>query len=202
LVDVAQNLYCPFCDYPKIVFDGKTCFSCRRTKSLQGLFFAASYKDFITKKLISQFKYPPYIKDVSKNLVSLIINYFHNLDKIPDFHSFFLLPIPLEKRRLKKRGFNQAEEIAIHLAQFLEKPVLTDVLIKIKPTLDQVGLTKEEREENIKGAYLCQKPDLAKNRKILLIDDIFTTGSTMEEAASTLKKSGAREVWGLAVARG
>src|SRR3989344_6744978 len=72
LVDVAQNLYCPFCDYPKIVFDGKTCFSCRRTKSLQGLFFAASYKDFITKKLISQFKYPPYIKDVSKNLVSLI----------------------------------------------------------------------------------------------------------------------------------
>jgi len=66
----------------------------------------------------------------------------------------------------------------------------------------QLNLTQEERKENIKGAFLCAKPQTARNKKVLLVDDIFTTGATMEEAALVLKKAGAKEIQGIVVARG
>ena len=103
---------------------------------------------------------------------------------------------------LKERGFNQSEEIAKELSKILEIPALNDVLIKTKQTFNQVDLKKEERERNIKGAFFCQKRELIANRKILLVDDVFTTGSTMEESARILKEAGAAQVWGITVARG
>ena len=114
----------------------------------------------------------------------------------------FIIPIPLHKNKLKKRGFNQAEELAKGISKFLEKPIFNDVLLKIKPTFAQMELSKEKRRENIKGAFVCQKPIVVRGKKILLVDDIFTTGATMEECARVLKEAGAREVWGAVVARG
>ncbi|GAI27128.1 unnamed protein product [marine sediment metagenome] len=110
--------------------------------------------------------------------------------------------MPLDKKRLKRRGFNQAEEIAKVLSEILDIPLINDALLKIKETLPQVKLSEKDREENIKGIFLCQKPEKIKNKKTLLVDDVYTTGSTMEEAARILKKAGAKEVWGIAVARG
>ncbi|MBZ9578056.1 ComF family protein [Patescibacteria group bacterium] len=202
LIDILERQYCPFCPQPKVVIDGKTCNFCKRSKSLNGLYCAASYNNFIVKKLINQFKYEPYIKELSKPLSSSIIAHFINLNKVTTFNDFILIPIPLHKKKLKKRGFNQASEIAKELSKVLKIPFFDDILIKIKQTPAQVELKKEEREENIKGVFLCQKPELVMGKKIFLIDDIFTTGSTMEQCARLLQEAGAKEVWGIVVARG
>jgi len=202
LIDILERQYCPFCSRPKIVIDGKTCNFCKRSKSLNGLYCAASYNNFIVKKLINQFKYEPYIKELSKPLSSLIVAHLINLDKVENFQDYILVPIPLHKKKLKKRGFNQAGEVAKELSRILKIPFFDDILIKIKQTTAQMELKKEEREKNIKGIFLCQKPEIIQRKKILLVDDVFTTGSTMEESALILKRAGAKEVWGIVVARG
>lgn len=214
LIDIPQNQYCPFCYPPKIVLDGRICYLCRKKgKKLAGLFFAAPYQNFIIKKLIRQFKYEPYLKGLAKTLSSLIIEHLQLFGKKPDFFQAILVPIPLTKKRLKWRGFNQAEELAKELSLFLPGrlaklkeagrniPLANDILLKIKETLPQVELSGKEREENIKGAFICKNPDKARGKKILLVDDVFTTGSTMEECARVLKMAGAKEVWGIVVAR-
>lgn len=108
----------------------------------------------------------------------------------------------MDKKRLKWRGFNQSEEIGKELAKSLEIPLITDVLLKMKATLPQVELSDLEREENIKGAFLVTNREKIKGRKILLIDDVYTTGSTLNEVARLLKEAGASQAWGVVVARG
>ena len=198
LIDILKRQYCPFC--PKIVFDGRTCNSCKKGKSLNGLYCAAPYDDFIVKKLINQFKYKPHIKELSKPLTSLIIAHFLNLNipLKPIFDNSVLIPIPLHKRKIKEQGFNQAEEIGKEFSKFLTAPVLNNVLIKVKQTL----LQAESKEKNIKEAFLCKKPELVKGKRVFLIDDVFITGTTMEECAKALKEAGVEEVWGIVVARG
>ena len=201
LIDITERQYCPFCNPPKIVSDGRTCSSCRKTKKLNGLYSATSYNNQIIKKLVYQFKYS-YIKEISNPLSKLIISHFDNLNKTRDILDHVLIPIPLHKKRLKKRGFNQSEEIAKELSKSLGIPVYNNVLIKIKQTRDQTKLKREEREKNVKGAFVCENRKLIHNKKILLVDDIFTTGATMEQGAIALKSAGAKEVWGVVVARG
>ncbi|MCJ7787036.1 ComF family protein, partial [Patescibacteria group bacterium] len=128
-------------------------------------------------------------------LASLIINHFQLLDNPPAFFEFLLISVPLEKRKLKQRGFNQAEELAKELSKSLKISLFNDVLIKIKETLPQVELSGKEREENIKDAFLCQNREKIQGKRILLVDDVYTTGSTMEEGARVLKIAGAKEVW-------
>jgi len=202
LIDIFKRQYCPFCLDPKIVLDVKTCDSCRKSKKLAGLYCAVSYDNFIVKKLINQFKYEPYIKELSKLLAFLIVTHLINLNNLPDFKESILIPVPLHKKKLKQRGFNQAEEIGKELSKNLKIPIFNNALTKIKQTPAQVELKKEQREKNIKGVFNCQKLESIKNKKILLVDDILTTCSTMEECARALKTAGAKEVWGVVVARG
>lgn len=203
LINISENLYCPFCYRPKIVLDGKTCSRCQKKgKRLKGLISAAPYQNFIIKKVISQFKYEPYIKALAKTLAFLIVHHLQLIEKEYSFpQAAILIPIPLTKKKLKQRGFNQAQELGKELSTFLKIPLLCDILLKIKETLPQVDLSGKEREENIKGAFWCQESDKVKGKIILLVDDVFTTGSTMEECARILKEAGAKEVWGIVVAR-
>jgi ComF family protein len=199
--EILERQYCPFCQPPKIVLDGRTCSSCRRLKKLNGLYAALSYDNYIVKNLVYQFKYS-YLQELARPLAKIIAVYLVNLNREKDFSEFVLIPVPLYKRKLKKRGFNQSEELAKELSKILKIPVFADALIKTRKTLNQVDLKKEEREKNVKGAFFCLRPELVSGRKILLTDDVFTTGSTMEESARVLKLAGAKQVWGLAIARG
>lgn len=202
LINIATYQYCPYCRPPKIVFDSQTCGSCKRTgKNLSGLFNATSYQDFIIKKAISQFKYEPFVKNLARPFALLIIKYFKLLENKPDFTDYIIIPVPLAKKRLKWRGFNQAEEIAKHLADFLNIPLINNSLFRVKETAPQIELSGKEREKNIKGAFIYKKSEEIKAKKIFLVDDIYTTGSTLEECASRLRRAGAKEVWGLVVAR-
>ena len=175
------------------------------TKYLQDLYFASDYQNFLLQKIIKKYKYPPFLKELSLPLASFIIDHFQLLDKPPIFlkekKDFILIPIPLARKRMKWRGFNQAEEIAKHLANFLNLPMVNNLLVKTKSTSPQVELSEKERKENLKGAFFCRSPELIKEKKILLVDDIYTTGTTMEEAAKILKEARAKEVIGIVVAR-
>ena len=151
--------------------------------------------------MIHQLKYEPYAKELSSTLASLIITHFNLIQKSFDGDNYILLAVPITKKKLKQRGYNQSEEIAKALSENLQIPLLKSCLLKIKETPPQMTLSREEREKNIKGVFSVENKELIGNKKILLVDDVYTTGSTMEECARVLKKAGAREVWGIAVAR-
>lgn len=216
-LEISQHQFC-LCKKPKLTQKGK-CPSCQ-AKKLSGLYSALPYQNLLVKHLIQKFKYEPFIKELAKPLSSLIINHFQLVEKpLTDFSNFVLIPVPLHKKKLKWRGFNQAEEIGKELAKnmrsiqgsaeqneagscFLSLKLLNNVLIKTKETLPQVELPDKEKEENIKGVFLVKNENKIKGRKILLVDDVYTTGSTVEECARILKEAGAKEVWGIVVARG
>jgi len=184
-----------------------------QAQNLKDLYFALPCQNLLIKNLIQKFKHQPFVKELAQPLTSLIITHFQLLDKKPNFFyptkgqkssnetDYILIPVPLEKRKLKLRGFNQAEEIGKELSKFLKISLLNNVLAKIKETPPQVELSDEKRKENIKGAFIVRNGGLIRNRKILLVDDIYITGSTMEECAKVLKEAGVKEIIGIVVAR-
>lgn len=169
--------------------------------NISDLYYPLSYQNKFLQNLIKKFKYEPFVKELAKTLSDLIIEHFQLLDQQPNFNDFILIPAPLAKKRLKWRGYNQSEEIGKHLAEFFKIPLISDVLLKTKTTSPQIDLAKEKREENIKGAFLVNPSTRLRARKILLVDDVYTTGATMEECARILQEAGAKEIIGIVVAR-
>jgi len=120
------------------------------------------------------------------------------------FNNPLIVPIPLHPARFKERGFNQAERIATLLLRYMNDKnitIATNFLYRIKKTGKQtLRASKQERYENIKNAFVVPHPEMVKNKDIILIDDVITTGATLAEAEKTLQKSGARNVLCVAVA--
>lgn len=109
-----------------------------------------------------------------------------------------LAPVPLHPRRLKARGFNQA----LLLAQaWPALPLGREVIVRVRHTLPQIGLNPKERLENVRGAFAVPRPQSVKGKKVLLLDDLYTTGATARECAKALLKAGASQVDVLTVAR-
>ena len=123
-----------------------------------------------------------------------------NKPKIFSGENFVLVPVPLFRKQKRRRGFNQAELIAQELSRFFQIPLEAANLIKIRKTKSQARLNKEQREVNLKNSFALKNPAVIAGRKIILIDDVITTGATLEECAKALKQAGAKQVWGLAVA--
>jgi ComF family protein len=203
LVEITDFQFCPFCKTPQRVFkEGK----CHRHKkyNLDGLFSATTYQNPLVKNLIGKFKYQPFLKSLSQPLASLIIAHFflsENKEIIErNKRNAYFLPIPLSRLRERQRGFNQTAELAKILSIFFNIP-LKNNLLKTKKTLPQMTLKKEERAKNIKGVFRLKNSQEVKGKIIFLVDDVFTTGSTIEEAAKVLKTAGAKEVWGVVIAR-
>ncbi|MCX6720940.1 MAG: ComF family protein [Candidatus Staskawiczbacteria bacterium] len=212
LLDISEFGYC-LCEangQPKRLLEGHVgkCSICSR-KELAGLYFALSYKEkTLTRNLIYQFKYKPYLKDLAKTLASIIVEHLvisgKNTNDI--WENSVLVPVPLDSKKIKDRGYNQSEELAKELSVVLNVPVVLNVLVKIKQTDSQKGLSKTEREKNLQGAFAiksCSTSDVEQlsGKKVFLVDDVYTTGSTMTECAKTLKTGGAKQVWGICLAR-
>ncbi len=202
-LEILEYQFCPVCK--KRIPDGFTCKPCKAKTNLSGLYFATSYQNPLIKKAISRFKYPPLIKELSQPLASLIIAHFFLLNQNPlsfkNISQFILVPVSLDKKREKWRGFNQSEEIAKEITKYFKISLETDCLIKTRKTQPQIELKAKQRQKNIKGAFFCKNKEKIRKKKIFLIDDIYTTGSTLEECAKVLKESGAQEIWGVVVAR-
>ena len=111
------------------------------------------------------------------------------------YNTDIIIAIPLHKDRQKGRGYNQAEKIAFGLAGAAGIEKRDDILIKVKQTKDQIGLKKSEREKNLYESFDIADKNAVKDKNILLIDDVFTTGATIGAASDILKKQGAKKVF-------
>jgi ComF family protein len=110
-------------------------------------------------------------------------------------NTHLLLAVPLHEARLRQRGYNQAEIIAQGLSKNTFFEVKNGILIKTKETKDQIGLSKVEREENLKNCFFITDPSQVKDKNILLVDDVLTTASTINACAESLKKNGANKIF-------
>lgn len=120
---------------------------------------------------------------------------------LTDHNPHLIVPVPLHRSRLRQRGFNQAVLLGSVLSKKLSIPMLPDVLSKIRPTEPQLKLSAAERRINVKGAFTVKTANAVAGKRILLLDDVMTTGSTMNECAKELKKAGAEAVIAATVAR-
>jgi ComF family protein len=113
------------------------------------------------------------------------------------------IPVPLHRSRLLSRKFNQAAELARHLGKLSGKPLMPATLVRVKRTAQQVGLSANARRENVRGAFAIarHRDNDVFGRRIVLIDDVYTTGATVAAAARVLKKAGAADVTVLTFAR-
>jgi ComF family protein len=112
-----------------------------------------------------------------------------------------VMAIPLHPRRLRSREFNQSLLLAKEISKLRSLPLLIDAMTRVRETTPQVGLSKKERKENIRRAFSVARPGQIKDQRILLIDDVYTTGATLREGAKTLIRAGAKEVTVAALAR-
>lgn len=200
LISLLDINCCPNCGSDKVSMPGKFCHLCQKKLSLDGVISAVNYQDPIVKKAIFLFKSPPFIKELAKPLSSLIVSQLKLQDN--NFDGFILSYIPLDKSSLYHRGFNQSKLLAYELGKSLNLPTY-ELLKKTRETKPQKSLNKEERKENVKNAFeiLENMKEFVQNKKIIIVDDIYTTGATLNEAARVLKEGGAKEVWGITVAR-
>ncbi len=195
---------CPICEKSLTEY-GKVCRYCQQKKlSLDALTTASSYSDPLISKLVHIYKYK-FINELSAPLSQILIKAFEkNKLTIPDL----IIPVPLHPLRLRWRGFNQAELLAQNLAQNLLSglPIEIDLktLTRIKYTSTQANLKKiQDRQQNIQEAFEVDltQIDKIKNRRILLIDDICTTASTLLECGKQLRKLKPKSIQALVIAR-
>ncbi|MBI5559716.1 MAG: ComF family protein [Deltaproteobacteria bacterium] len=156
---------------------------------------SAFYYEGTLLSAIHRFKYGGNMAFL-KPLSLLLSHAMTLLNERPDI----IVPVPLHKERLKKRGFNQSLLLARELAKGLSVEVDCMNLKRTLNTLPQVDLKEKERVINVKGAFTVKDPSKFKGKRVLLVDDVFTTGATVRECAKVLKKAGA-EVFAVTLAR-
>ncbi|MFO8101275.1 MAG: ComF family protein [Dehalococcoidia bacterium] len=111
-----------------------------------------------------------------------------------------LVPVPMHSKRLRRRGYNQAQLLAKELGKLMGLPLSSTSLVRVTNTTSQVALKAQGRQANVAGAFSCKDNDLA-GKRVLLIDDVCTTGATLNACAISLKAAGAASVWGLTLSR-
>lgn len=155
------------------------------------------YQGRIRKLIIDyKFKEKPY-------LYKTIVNFLLKNEKFFEILEYYdtIVPVPISKKRRKERGYNQSELIAKELAKNLEIEYNNKSLIKAKDIIEQSKLSKEEREKNIQGVYELKNSKILKYKKILLIDDVYTTGSTVNECCKILNSANIKKIDVLTLAK-
>ena len=188
---------CPYCERASI--DGLTHAKCTRENGLDGLASIWEYEGVIRRAILA-LKYK-YSLEVGRELSEVFIEYLQN-SKFLIPPSGVLVPIPIHWYRENFRGFNKSDLIGQGLAKEMGWKFAPDLLIKNKHTVAQAELKGNDRRKNLKGTFAVNPAHIPYTiPNILLFDDVFTTGSTLMEAAKTLKKGGVKKVWGLTICR-
>lgn len=136
-------------------------------------------------------------KDVGRFLIGLLNEKVEALAERFDV----IVPLPVTARRLRERGFNQTYVLSEEIARITEKPIDHRSFVKTRETRDQYTLGRDARRRNLLGAFVVNKGEKIKDRRILLVDDLFTTGSTASEASRALLRARASRVEIFALAR-
>lgn len=178
---------------------GRTCTPCRKKSCIYASFSAFSYDHPGIRSLIHDLKYRR-MRDIAPTLGDLLLAAlaFYHVTLAKDAP---IIPLPLHPSRERTRGFNQSLLIANALGEKLGLSVRDNALKKIKKTKAQMELPREERFKNVSDAFAVSDTAAVHNRTCILVDDVKTTGATLESAARALKRAGAKRVWALTVAR-
>ncbi|MDO8429139.1 MAG: ComF family protein, partial [Candidatus Daviesbacteria bacterium] len=185
---------------------------CRKPGSLDGLWSFGIYQGNLQKS-IQKIKYQ-FVSDIVPTLVNLMILYWSKNSplflmevKKDQGVNWLVVPVPLHPKREKFRGFNQSGILAELITKKLDLKY-ADALKRVRFTKPQVSLKSVKRYQNVKGAFVLNLKFLPagrqgsiQNTNIILIDDVWTTGSTLKECCSVLKKAGVKKVWGVTLAR-
>ncbi len=177
---------------------GNICRACLNKPMHFDRAFAPCVYEGTIKSLIHAFKYD--FKDYLARPLARLMSDFINEYAVPVNSLDLIVPIPLHQARLREREFNQAELLAKEIAPLYDLEICPDNLVRKRYTRSQAELEGMDRLANVKGSFTVKNPETFKGKKILLIDDVMTTGSTSSEAALTLKNSGAAKVLVLALA--
>lgn len=162
---------------------------------------ALDYRQPLVKKAVKTLKYSPFNQNVLEYLVPFLIEFLKFSPKAVNYlkkNNFVLVPVPLTRKKLAIRGFNQSELIARELASEFNWP-LRNVLKKTHDTPSQTSLDYQQRKNNVRNAFeVREKCPL----NVILVDDVMTSGATLNEAAKTLRQAGAKEIWAIVLAQG
>lgn len=201
-IQLNDKFYCVICKKTSPL--NYLCRQCQPNHYLKAVWVCADYNNQILHDLIHNLKYR-YVEQVSHELTKIMSAY---LIKNKIFENFainkdntVICSVPLHHKRYLKRGFNQAELIAKNISQIFNIPY-QGILIRQKNTQTQVELNKQQRQDNVKDAFAINSKiaDIS-NKKIILIDDVVTTGSTLKECAKVLAANRCDDVYGLVAAQ-
>lgn len=181
---------CERCSRPTVSVEDNICEECKNNpivfydKAIAPLVYTGT-----ALKLLRALKYHDR-RDIAKFFASYMEKEYQTLPKTD-----IIVSVPMHKNKYVDRMYSQSAEIALALAERVGAKVKIDVCEKIKDTISQTSLTKEKRLENTKGCFRVNKKEEIKNKSVLIVDDVFTTGATVNELARVLKKSGATKVY-------
>ncbi len=201
-IEVIRPPICPRCGLP-LADDGVTsrytlCPRCRESASALDGLCAYAFHSSPLREAIHQLKYED-LQAMALPLGRMMGEGWTALQPV-DQDVDVIVPVPLHPRRERERGYNQAGLLARELGACLGRPVVEKVLVRVKATAPQVELNAQARRDNVHGAFRCMSRDLA-GQRVLLIDDVCTTGSTLEAACDALREAGVPFVWAYTLAR-
>lgn len=184
---------CPHCGRPRP--DSRLCPICQRDPLQIDGVRSVAYFDGTLREVIHHFKYYN-VQDLAIPLGRLMGQYWEK-NPLP---AEIIVPVPLHKDRLRERGYNQAALLARELGKSIGLPVSENGLERVRATRLQVDLSAQERKENVRDAFRCSNAEL-RGKRVLLVDDVCTTGATLEACSIALRQAGACSVWALTLAR-
>lgn len=189
----------PLCDRCGLPLDDGPCPECQRTRFPFETARAYGVYEGTLREAVHQLKYACR-SVVAPELGELLVAYCL---EHPNFaaQASCVVPVPIHHSRQRERGFNQSRLISGPLAVALRIPLITDALTRRKPGIPQTGLSLEERMSNIRGVFEVVNEQRICGARILLVDDVLTTGATCGEAAAVLLSAGAKSVYVLTLAR-
>lgn len=206
------NLFFPkVCGFCLKINKDALCFKCKmkaenmlkgEIEEINGKFFSYliylfKYEGIIREKIINyKFNDMAYLRDT-------FVNFVIKNEKICGFLKKYdiIIPVPIHRKRMKKRGYNQSELIARNIARSTGLEFVADALTKVKNNIAQSTLNREDRQNNVRDVYGIKNIEKIKNKRVVLIDDIYTTGSTVNECSRILKNAGANKVAVLVIAK-
>jgi len=208
-IQINSSLFCPICKKRLFILKFKNsdklkisrCYHSHQKNFLYALGAATNYSSPIISRIIEAYKYE-LLKDLS-NLIAALIFLYLEKSSLLDFllqENFLCLPVPISRRKKYFRGFNQSALLAQKIAQKLNFEFSEEILEQIKPAKDQTKLNFEERKENVKGIFKVLEKEKVKGKNIILFDDVYTSGATLQEIARILKEAGVKKIIGIAFA--
>jgi len=195
-IEYLPKNYCFLCNRP--IGEYGICQNCQKSSGIDSIIIATKYNNFVGQ-LVEKLKYQ-FIEELSLILAKILNKQIENWNFSRWLEDFVIIPIPLHEKRFIERGFNQAELIAKSLRMPYNNLVRTDLLRRQKYTDQQAKLDRLRRFENVGNAFMATEGHLP--TKVILLDDVLTTGATFISATRTLKERGVETVICLAICHG